>query len=101
MAVEFYEGLLGLPQVSKPEHLEARGGCWFRNTSVEIHLGVEDDFRPATKAHPALLVHDLDELRERLVAAGVRVTEDEPLPGFARFYATDPFGNRIEFLEAT
>jgi catechol 2,3-dioxygenase-like lactoylglutathione lyase family enzyme len=98
-AVEFYEGLLGLPRVAKPEYLEARGGCWFRNESVEVHLGVEDDFRSARKAHPALVVDDLDELRESLVAAGVRVMEDEPLSGFARFYATDPFGNRIEFLE--
>lgn len=98
-AVTFYEGLLGIPQVSKPSHLAARGGCWFESNSVRIHVGVEDDFQPARKAHPALLVEDLPTLKRRLLDAGVSVTDDEPLPGFERFYIEDPFGNRIELLE--
>lgn len=98
-AEAFYAGLLGLERVSKPKHLEARGGCWFESGETRIHLGVEQDFRPARKAHAALLVSDLDVLRQRLIEEGVGVTEDQPLPGFDRFYASDPFGNRIEFLQ--
>jgi catechol 2,3-dioxygenase-like lactoylglutathione lyase family enzyme len=97
-ATEFYEGVLGIPRMSKPSHLEARGGCWFESEAVRIHLGVESDFRPAKKAHPALIVDDLDSLRARLTEAGVSATEDQPLPGFSRFYVSDPFGNRIEFV---
>jgi len=98
-AIEFYSGLLGLPQVEKPSHLAARGGCWFETSELRIHLGVEADFRPATKAHPALLVDDLSELRSRLEVAGVATQSDQPLPGYDRYYVTDPFGNRLEFLE--
>lgn len=97
-ATDFYEGLLGIPRVTKPNQLEARGGCWFESSSVRVHLGVEEGFRPANKAHPALLVEDLDGLRQKLEAAGVPVVDDHPLPGFDRFYASDPFGNRIELL---
>lgn len=97
-AEEFYAGLLGIPRVEKPAHLGARGGCWFENGEVRIHLGVEDDFRAAGKAHPALLVSDLTEIRERLEGAGVATTIDQPLPGHDRFYAIDPFGNRLELL---
>lgn len=97
-AVAFYEGLLGIPRVAKPAHLEARGGCWFETEEVKIHLGVEKGFTPARKAHPALLVDDLVTLRGRLEEAGVDVSEDEPLPGYDRFYALDPFGNRVGFL---
>jgi catechol 2,3-dioxygenase-like lactoylglutathione lyase family enzyme len=98
-AVAFYEGLLGIPQVRKPSHLEARGGCWFESGTVRIHLGVERDFKPAKKAHPAFLVEDLAGLRCRLVDAGAEVADDLPLPGYERFYVYDPFGNRIELLE--
>ncbi|MGI8514133.1 MAG: VOC family protein [Acidimicrobiia bacterium] len=98
-AVEFYEGILGIPQVPKPSHLVGRGGCWFESGSVRLHLGVETDFRPARKAHPAFLINDLFSMRERLVEADVPVVDAEPLPGFMRFYAFDPFGNRLEFLE--
>jgi catechol 2,3-dioxygenase-like lactoylglutathione lyase family enzyme len=98
-AEAFYAGVLGIPRVGKPANLERRGGCWFRSGSVEIHLGVEETFAPARKAHPALLVDDLDDLRDRLVAAGFAVATDEPLEGFRRFYVSDPFGNRIEVLE--
>lgn len=98
-AVAFYQGALGIPQVPKPAHLAARGGCWFESGAARVHLGVEADFRPARKAHPALLVDGLAALVGRLVEAGVRVTDDEPLAGYARVYVDDPFGNRIELLE--
>ena len=71
-AQAFYEGLLGLPRVPKPPHLERRGGCWFENDSVKVHLGVDADFRPASKAHPALVVEGLELLVDRLRAAGSR-----------------------------
>jgi catechol 2,3-dioxygenase-like lactoylglutathione lyase family enzyme len=99
-AEAFYSGLLGIPRVTKPPHLEARGGCWFESHDVRIHLGVDEGFSPARKAHPALLVSDLDGLRSILEDHGVEVVVDEPLPGYDRFYAEDPFGNRIEFLMA-
>lgn len=98
-AVAFYQGLLGIPQVAKPSHLAARGGCWFASGSVRIHVGVEVDFKPAKKAHPVLLVEDLATLKRRLLDAGVSVKDEEPLPGFERFYTEDPFGNRVELLE--
>jgi catechol 2,3-dioxygenase-like lactoylglutathione lyase family enzyme len=97
-AADFYSEVLGIPQVEKPAHLAARGGCWFEQGEIRIHLGVEEDFRPAGKAHPALLVPDLAEIRARLEEAGVTTIVDQPLPGYDRFYAPDPFGNRLEFL---
>ena len=97
-ATAFYEELLGIPRVAKPSHLEVRGGCWFELGSVRIHLGVESDFRPAKKAHPALLVESLEAVRSRLADAGLSIVEDQPIPGFNRFYVSDPFGNRIEIL---
>lgn len=96
----FYSGLLGIHETPKPPELAKRGGAWFENGSVKIHLGVEADFRPARKAHPALLVRDLRPLVERLREAGVDIVED-PLEGYYRVYATDPFGNRVELLEPT
>jgi catechol 2,3-dioxygenase-like lactoylglutathione lyase family enzyme len=98
-AREFYEGLLGIPEVAKPPELAKRGGAWFEQGSLKIHLGVEADFRPARKAHPALLVADLRALVSRLKAHNVRVTEDEALEGYFRVYVADPFGNRIELME--
>ena len=98
-AERFYAGLLGLQRVAKPPELEARGGAWFRGAGVEVHLGVEEEFRPAGKAHPAFLVDGLDELRERLAGAGIDAVEDTHLHGHRRFYASDPFGNRLEFVE--
>lgn len=100
-ARRFYAGLLGIPEVPKPPHLAARGGCWFESTTVKVHLGVEVDFRPARKAHPALLVEGLPALVEDLRAAGVDLVDDEPLEGYDRVYVTDPFGNRLELLEPT
>lgn len=98
-AVSFYEGLLGLPRVPKPEHLARRGGCWFSNGNVALHLGVDVDFQPARKAHPALLVDDLETLVERLARSGIEVSRDQPLEGFDRCYVHDPFGNRIELIK--
>ena len=95
----FYEGLLGLTEIAKPPELAKRGGAWFENQHVKLHLGVEADFRPARKAHPALLVAGLRRLVHRLQAAGVAVIDDEILPGYDRVFIADPFGNRIELLE--
>lgn len=99
-AVAFYEGLLGLPQVPKPDAL-AGGGCWFELGTVRIHLGVEIPFRPARKAHPALVVDDLDAQLAAIAEAGHEVFEAEPLPGQRRAHVSDPFGNRIELIEPT
>ncbi|HUZ80184.1 MAG TPA: VOC family protein [Thermoplasmata archaeon] len=99
-ASAFYEGLLGLAPLPKPAHLAARGGLWYSLGPNELHLGVEVGFRPAAKAHPAFLVDDLEGLRRRLDEAGSRTYEDVPMPGYRRFYALDPFGNRLEFLTA-
>jgi len=96
--VAFYAGVLGLTHVPKPEPLAARGGCWFRGDGVELHLGVEDDFRPARKAHPALVAADLDALAAALDAAGHPVRWSDELPGTRRFYVDDPFGNRLEVI---
>jgi catechol 2,3-dioxygenase-like lactoylglutathione lyase family enzyme len=95
----FYGGVLGFSELPKPEPLAKRGGVWFSSGSAELHLGVEQDFRPARKAHPALLVDDLAALVARCVDAGHIVNQDEPLTGFDRAYVTDPFGNRIEILQ--
>jgi catechol 2,3-dioxygenase-like lactoylglutathione lyase family enzyme len=94
----FYVGVLGLQETPKPPALAARGGVWFESGSVKVHLGVEQDFRPARKAHPAFLVEDLDALLGRCEAAGHAVTGDEPLPGYRRVHVADPFGNRIELM---
>jgi catechol 2,3-dioxygenase-like lactoylglutathione lyase family enzyme len=95
----FYEGLLGIPEMKKPAHLAARGGVWFERGALKVHLGVEKDFRPARKAHPAFLVEGLPALVASLKAAGHNVNADEPLAGHERIYVDDPFGNRIELME--
>jgi catechol 2,3-dioxygenase-like lactoylglutathione lyase family enzyme len=97
----FYSGLLGIPEKPKPAALAARGGCWFEDGPFKLHLGVEAEFRPARKAHPALLVDDLAGLVARLAAAGHPVRTDEPLPGYDRAFVDDPFGNRLELMEPT
>ena len=96
----FYCDVLGLTEISKPAKLVPRGGCWFQRGSVKVHLGVEADFRAARKAHPAFLVDDLATLASILTAAGHALTYDEPLDGFTRLFVHDPFGNRIELLQA-
>lgn len=95
----FYSGVLGLTELAKPADLAGRGGAWFRAGAVELHLGVEEPFSPARKAHPALLVDDIDALAARLEASGHPV-ELDTLPGFRRFHVADPHGNRLEFLQA-
>jgi catechol 2,3-dioxygenase-like lactoylglutathione lyase family enzyme len=95
----FYAGILGLAELQKPPNLARRGGVWFTMGSQQLHLGVEQDFRPAKKAHPAFLVHDLRGLRARLEQQGFSPYEDEPLAGYERCYVADPFGNRLELLE--
>jgi catechol 2,3-dioxygenase-like lactoylglutathione lyase family enzyme len=96
---EFWGELLGLAELEKPPVLAARGGCWFRGGGLEVHLGVEQPFVPAVKAHPGILVSGLAALADRLMAAGVQVTWDGEFPRHDRFYAADPFGNRLEFLQ--
>ncbi len=98
-ARRFYSNGLGLREVPKPAGLAGRGGCWFASPdgSIAVHLGVEDDFRPARKAHPAFVVADLDGLRESLTGAGAEIAEDDAIH-VRRFYTADPFGNRIEFM---
>jgi hypothetical protein len=97
-AQAFFEGLLGLPRVPKPPELAARGGCWFERGPVKVHLGVEVDFRPARKAHPALVVSDLDGLCRVLERSGHPTRRTEDVPGKPQWYVDDPFGNRIELL---
>jgi catechol 2,3-dioxygenase-like lactoylglutathione lyase family enzyme len=97
----FYSAVLGIPEAPKPPELARRGGAWFETGAVKVHLGVEADFRPARKAHPALVVRDLDVLVARLRAAGAPVVDDEPLPGYHRVFTADPFGNRLELMEPT
>lgn len=99
-ARRFYGTLLGLVEVDKPPRLAARGGCWFvdRASAIHIHLGVDADFRPATKAHPAFVVWGLDLLRRLVEQAGGEAVEDDAIPGVRRFYTADPFGNRLEFV---
>jgi catechol 2,3-dioxygenase-like lactoylglutathione lyase family enzyme len=98
-AVAFYEGVLGIPHVRKPDHLAVRGGCWFENGDVKVHLGVDASFRPATKAHPAFIVDDVRVMAAAALAAGFAVKDDEPLDGFDRVYVSDPFGNRLELMQ--
>ncbi len=95
----FYTGLLGISEQPKPPHLASRGGCWFERGALKLHLGVEKDFVPARKAHPALVVEDLATLVAALKSAGHRILKDEPLEGYHRVYVDDPFGNRIELME--
>jgi catechol 2,3-dioxygenase-like lactoylglutathione lyase family enzyme len=99
-AREFYGAVLGLPEVAKPAHLAKRGGCWFERGSVKIHLGVDPNFRPAQKAHAALAVDGLDLLVATLEAHGYPVRPGEPFDGHSRIYVDDPFGNRVEMIEA-
>ena len=100
LARGFYGDLLGIPEVTKPPNLAKRGGCWFERGNLKLHLGVETDFRPARKAHVALLVEDLPALCVKLRAADIAVKDDEPLQGFERIYVNDPFGNRLELMES-
>ncbi len=95
----FYTGVLGVPEVPKPAGLAKRGGCWFENRTVKLHVGVEDDFRPAKKAHVALVVNDLDALLVRARAAGCEVIDTALFQSWRQAYVFDLFGNRLELLE--
>jgi catechol 2,3-dioxygenase-like lactoylglutathione lyase family enzyme len=100
-ARSFYAGLLGMTELAKPPVLAARGGCWFASGAAVLHLGVEEPFAPARKAHPALLVDDLDALCAALAAAGYPcMRADGEIPSVRRCYTADPFGNRVEFQQA-
>ncbi len=99
LARGFYGVLLGLTEVAKPANLLARGGCWFEQGSIRLHLGIDRAFMPARKAHPAFLVDDLERMTLRLEAGGVTTSEGEPLAGYRRCYVSDPFGNRIELMQ--
>lgn len=98
-AREFYGRILHLRQLEKPEPLQAKGGCWFAGDGVELHLGVQADFVPATKAHPGLRVADLAVAQAALSAAGIIITADDSGVNVRRFYVNDPFGNRLEFMQ--
>ncbi|MEU6079006.1 glyoxalase [Streptomyces sp. NPDC047108] len=95
----YYTGALGMSELEKPPVLAARGGCWFARGAVQLHIGIEGDFRPARKARPGIRVSGIDTLAARITAAGAVVTWDTNLPGHRRFFSEDPVGNRLEFLE--
>lgn len=95
----FYVGVLGMAEVVKPERLRSRGGAWFRAGSAEVHVGIEDGFVPARKAHPGIAVSDVEALARVVGAAGAPVAWDENIPGLRRFHTTDPVGNRLEFQQ--
>jgi catechol 2,3-dioxygenase-like lactoylglutathione lyase family enzyme len=92
----FYGSLLGMEELPKPEPIRARGGCWFRAGAQELHVGVEDPFVPARKAHPGLVASDLAAIRRRLQAAGVAYEDDTKIEGVDRLFVHDPCGNRLE-----
>jgi catechol 2,3-dioxygenase-like lactoylglutathione lyase family enzyme len=95
-ARSFYGGLLGMEELPKPEAIRGRGGCWFAAGAHEIHIGIDDPFTPARKAHPGLLVSDLDAIRARFARAGVGYEDDANIEGVDRLFVSDPFGNRLE-----
>lgn len=99
-AREFYGGLLGLEELRKPEPLRARGGVWFRAGDQELHVGVEEPFVPAAKAHPGFVAGDLDALRRSLSGARVVFVDDDKIDGIDRLFVHDPFGNRLEIRQA-
>jgi catechol 2,3-dioxygenase-like lactoylglutathione lyase family enzyme len=98
-ARKFYQDILGIPEAQKPPDLAARGGCWFEAGELKVHLGVEKNFAPARKAHPAFIVDDLKGLTAILQNAGYAIAHDQPLEGYDRIFVDDPFGNRIELME--
>lgn len=98
-ARRFYRDLLGVPERQKPADMAKRGGCWFESDLVKIHLGVERDFRAATKAHPGLLVNDLKAIAARCRESGYEIHQGPAMAGFERIFVNDPFGNRIELLQ--
>jgi catechol 2,3-dioxygenase-like lactoylglutathione lyase family enzyme len=98
-ARQFYDGVLGIPEVPKPADMAKRGGCWFERGELKVHLGVEPEFRAARKAHPAFIVSELVALVAQIRSAGYPVKEDRTLSGYFRVFVDDPFGNRVELME--
>lgn len=96
----FYCGLLGLREIPKPGATAGRGGVWFECGELQLHLGIEEPFAPARKAHPALRIQGYDELLASLIASGYRVVQDTSLPGVTRSFVSDPFGNRVELIDS-
>lgn len=96
----YYGGVLGMPEIPQPPAIAARGGVWFAVGDQELHVGVEEPFRPALKAHPCFLVADVDAAGEAVAADGGEVRWDEQIPGVRRFHTDDPFGNRVEVRQA-
>jgi len=94
----FWIDLVGFGEILKPQPMASRGGLWIIDGTCEIHLGIEESFSPARKAHPGIVVDDIDSLEQRLGWAGYETTPDVPIHGMRRFHVSDPFGNRIEFL---
>jgi catechol 2,3-dioxygenase-like lactoylglutathione lyase family enzyme len=99
-ARRFFGELLGLEEIPKPEAIRARGGVWYRVGEHELHIGVDQSFAPARKAHPAFRSDGYDEVRERLLAGGIEVADDAAIPGVRRCFVADPWGNRIELISA-
>lgn len=99
IARAFYSNVLGMEEIAKPPHLAVNGGCWFKSGSANIHLGVDAAFVPALQAHPAVLVSDLDTMREHMARHGVEFADGKPLDGYKRGDIHDPFGNKIELME--
>ncbi|MGE7604098.1 VOC family protein [Peribacillus sp. NPDC097675] len=99
IARKFFQDTLGLDEVEKPESLKKRGGLWFQFGNHQIHIGIEEPFYPAKKAHPAFAIENLEALKQHLLTNGIDVKNDDRIPGVKRFFISDPFGNRMEFLE--
>jgi len=100
-AREFFGRILGMTEIEKPEGLRSRGGCWFKLGSRQLHIGVEEEFHPARKAHPAFAVRKIDLLFVLLTSSGIECVWERGIAGVRRFYANDPWGNRLEFIEST
>ncbi|WAA11872.1 VOC family protein [Fervidibacillus halotolerans] len=98
-ARKFFVDILNFEEEEKPETLKSRGGVWFKKGDIHIHIGIEDPFTPAKKAHPAFEVKNIEKLKSHLIENEIKIIVDDKLPGASRFYTSDPFGNRLEFLE--
>lgn len=95
----FFGDILGMTEIEKPENLKKRGGVWFECGAHQLHIGIQEPFTPALKAHPAFLMTDIKAFKQQLQHHQVDIKEDEPLAGASRFYLDDPFGNRLEFIQ--
>ncbi|KUP06924.1 glyoxalase [Bacillus coahuilensis m2-6] len=97
----FYGGILKMVEIPKPSHLQLRGGCWFQCGNQEVHIGVEEPFKPTRKGHPGFIVKSIEEVKAHFDQKNVSFLEDEPIEGRERIFVLDPFGNRLEFLSFT